>query len=298
MTVTPTSDGHSTMYAIGDWAAVNNGQPYVDADGCWWSATHEEGWSTSPDPRVTEAKLPGADGQLSGDLQIEPRPIILGGTVRAPTQLLLQVKIDEVAALLSGPVREDTLLVAEPHLTRHATVRRDQRTPAAKVSPFVATWMFQLIADDPRRYRPAQVVSTGLPSSGGGLVFPLFQTTGLLEFGAPGASGQVTLLNPGSADAFPSFTITGPVLGGVVITDIASGRQIVYAGDVPDAAVLLIIDTAFGRATLNGADRTAELTVKQWFPVPAGGSSTVQFATLGAAGQLGQLSASLEPADA
>jgi hypothetical protein len=65
---------------------------------------------------------------------------------------------------------------------------------------------------------------------------------------------------------------------------------------VPDDDVLLIVDSQSGRATLNGADRSGDLTSKQWWPVPRRGSSTVQFSTLGSVGQAGQLSASLRPA--
>lgn len=299
MTITPVSDGRSTMYVIGDWAAVNNGQPYVDAGSCWWGATREEGWSGSPDPRVVDvAELPNSDGQLSGTVLTTARAITLGGAVHAASQAGLQAAIDQVTALLSGPDRTGVLYVAEPHVTRHALVRRAAATQVAKQSPFLATWILQLVADDPLRYHdPVTVGPVGLPSPGGGMVFPAFDVTGKAEFGAPGNTGQMTLINPGLADAFPTFTITGPVLGGVVLTDVGSGRQIVYAGDVPADATLLIIDSSTGTATLNGADRTGELTAKQWWPVPAGGASTVQFATLGPAGQAGTCTAVLEPAD-
>jgi hypothetical protein len=128
-----------------------------------------------------------------------------------------------------------------------------------------------LVCPDPYKYGPEQQFTTALPAPGAsGLTFPLFDGTGLLEFGAPGNSGRITLSNPGTEDAWPTFTVSGPVLGGLSITDVATGRQIVYAGDVPAGANLLVIDAAAGRAYLNGADRTGELTVEAVVARPAG----------------------------
>lgn len=159
------------------------------------------------------------------------------------------------------------------------------------------TWQMQFTAPDPRKYAAAVTVSTGLPTPGvGGLSFPLFDGSGKLEFGRPGDIGQVTVSNAGTADTYLTFEVDGPVLGGVALTDVATGRQIVYAGDVPSSGVLLVIDSASGRASLNGSDRTGELTVRNWWPVKAQSSSTVQFSTLGAAGQSGQLAASIRSA--
>jgi hypothetical protein len=72
----PPSDGRSTVYSIGDdFCAVNNGQPYVDADGCWWSATHEEGWSGLDAPRQEVLKNPVSDGQQASNLLNEAKSI-------------------------------------------------------------------------------------------------------------------------------------------------------------------------------------------------------------------------------
>jgi hypothetical protein len=220
------------MYAIGDWAAVNNGQPYVDANGCWWQVTREEGWSTPPDPRVEVVNKPTADGQTSGQLLIGPRPIIIGGKVRAPDQQRLQAAMDTVSGLLTGQVREDTLTVAEAHLRRHATVRRDQATPVAKVSPFEATWALQLIADDPRRYGDLITVSTQLPQSSGGLTFPI---TFPITFAATVVTGQIGISNPGNSEAPIRMRVDGPCTG-PIISHIAQGKQLVFASSYVIAA--------------------------------------------------------------
>ena len=56
-----------------------------------------------------------------------------------------------------------------------------------------------------------------------------------------------------------------------------------------------MIDASVVRASLNGADRTGLLTVRQWWAIQPERSSTVQFATLGAAGQAGTCAATFQP---
>ncbi|HET8589302.1 MAG TPA: hypothetical protein VFM01_06675 [Nakamurella sp.] len=267
----------------------------IDANGVVWKMQNLTGWDEPPDSR--EIYTPRTtDGSFDALVFDDTRTVSWMGLILAPdraTRQATKLTIGQLAAAL----KTGADLVGNDEdgpKTVHA-----KRSPGWKVAPFGPLGLqYQAVVRcvDPYKYGPARTSTTGLPTPGsGGLAFPLFGSTGRLEFGTRGNPGQVTLANPGTADAWPTFTITGPVLGGVVLTDVASGRQIVYTGDVPTSGVLLIIDAAAGRATLNGADRSGLLTVKQWWPVPADGSSTVQFSTLGAPGQTGQLSASVSP---
>jgi|GEM_PF-1727518 len=221
-----TSDGRSTVYTIGGLiTAVNNGQPYVDAAGCWWSASHEEGWSGAPPPRQDVLKYPVRDGQSSANLRTEARPIILGGTVRAPDQARLQAAIDQIRAVLATTDREGTLAVGEPHVTRYAWVRRDGPTQTAKVSPYTATWLLQLVADDPRILAAALTATTGLPAVSGGLTVPFAVP---FAINSTAVSGVCTLNNPGSATGPVRLRIDGPCTG-PIITHVSSGAQLVFS---------------------------------------------------------------------
>lgn len=274
MPVSPSSDGRSTMYAIGDWAAVNNGQPYIDAAGCWWSASREEGWATSPAMTADVLKLPTSDGQRSGNLQLEDRPIRLGGTVRAGTQVALQNAMDQVTALLAGPTRKDTLTVAEVHLTRHTTVRRDQEAQVAKVSPFEATWLLQLIADDPLRYGQLITASTALPASSGGLTFPI---TFPITFPATVVTGTIGINNPGLIAAPVRLRVDGPC-NGPIITHVASGQTLVFSSSYSlVAGNWLDIDMGAKTVLENGqASRNNYITSRGWFSFDPG-DNTIAF---------------------
>lgn len=245
----------------------------VDSNGLRWAHVGDiSGWDDPPDARSQFVARQQASGSFDAPVYDDNRVISFTGTVVAPTRAL-----QRSAALILG--RLARALRLGTNLTGHdedgdKTVwgRRAPSWKMTSLGPLGWKYQVQIVCPDPYKYGPERTFTTGLPSPGsGGLVFPLFDGTGMLEFGTSGDSGRITLSNPGTDDAWPVFTVTGPVLGGLSITDVASGRQIVYAGDVPDGANLLIIDAQAGRATLNGADRTGELTVKQWFPVPSDG---------------------------
>lgn len=261
-----------------------------DADTAHWT-TLIEGWDSATAGDYQPDQRDQSDGAFDDRNDAAAKTMTLDGWVRVDSADQLEAALDRLKLNAS---RSATVL-SRSRFGRTLTMtvmRVGEVEVTRKPVPVVAQFSVQLVAPDPFKYGVAVPVVTGLPARGsGGMTFPLFDTTGKMEFGAPGVSGQVVLSNPGTAASYPVFTITGPVLGGVVLSDVASGRQIVYAGDVPAGATLLIIDSAAGTALLNGSDRTGELTARQWWAVAPQSSSTVQFATLGAGGQTGTLSA-------
>lgn len=268
-------------------------------DGAGITFNHLGGWYDGPGSRSNFTDRRQDHGSHDGRVYRTARVITISGFGYADTR----AEVAQLLHRLSKPLAEGQLgavTVDDPDYGPPMTVMArltDGPLIGWDDDALAWTWQMQVTAPDPRKYAAAVSESTGLPTAGvGGLVFPLFDGTGKLEFGTPGDSGQVSLSNPGTADTYLTFEIAGPVLGGVALTDVASGRQIVYGGDVPSSGVLLVIDSALGRASLNGSDRTGELTVKQWWAVKAGESSTVQFSTLGALGQSGQLTATIRPA--
>ena len=91
------------------------------------------------------------------------------------------------------------------------------------------------------------------------------------------SSGRVVASNAGTADAWPQFTITGPVPPFQIVA-VESGRRLVFSRAV-NAGDSLVIDTATGVVVLNGGDvdYSGYLTTAEWAAVPAGGSQTFAF---------------------
>ncbi|GAA4707469.1 Phage tail protein [Promicromonospora umidemergens] len=126
---------------------------------------------------------------------------------------------------------------------------------------------------------------TGTPNASTSTMFTTAGAldVGHLDFGAPGDAGELTLTNPGTAESWQVYRIDGPTPAeGFDILDVSTGRRLRYTQEIP-AGSTVEIDAATADVTLNGvADRSRFLTIREWTPVPAGGSTTVAFLPLGA----------------
>jgi hypothetical protein len=132
----------------------------------------------------------------------------------------------------------------------------------------------QFKCPDPLRYGLERLLFTGLPTAGTGLSYPL-------SYGTPAATGRITLSNPGTAAAAVLLEVTGAFPQGFETS--ADGQRIRYTAPVPGRQVVTI-DTGAGTVLAEGtADRRGELTLAEWFLVPADGVLTVQLSSLGGA---------------
>lgn len=151
------------------------------------------------------------------------------------------------------------------------------------------------ICYDPVKYGPESASSTGLPSAGGGLEYPLGSPSGALYYGEVGSLGRVTLTNAGTADVWPSFTVTGLLDQGFEIRCIDSGDVLRYDRVVP-AGTSVSVDSRTGAVLIDGvSDGSTYLTRDQFFSVPAGGSCEVQFSAIGTGDSSASLVASIRP---
>jgi hypothetical protein len=234
------------------------------------------GWDDLPDViDMSQARVRG-HGDHVGDLYSQARIVLVSGTIadRAARDTLAQ------ALLAGGPLSSDVedltvdtfgrALTAGARLIRRSLPVGDDY-PSGSI-PFALQWR----CPDPLRYGDPQTAATGLPAAGGGLTYPL---TYPLSYGAAGQLGQVTLTNGGTADATITFTVTGPLPAGFQLS--AGADRITYPVPVP-AGQVLTVDTGAGSVLVEGtSDRRASLTSAGWLTVPAGGTLTVQFTSLG-----------------
>jgi hypothetical protein len=171
----------------------------------------------------------------------------------------------------------------------------DSRGPSSRlcfVTDYQPEWMpdenfsydLELAAPDPRRYGTLKTPSTGLRTESSGLVWPLGTApSGLFwDWGTPGNSGRVSFANLGNTTSYPAFIVGagGSLTNGFVITEVPTGRTLIYPVDTAGGAIRL--DSRTGRATVGSSDVTGNLSRAEWFAVPRGAIYEYQFATLGA----------------
>jgi phage-related protein len=121
-------------------------------------------------------------------------------------------------------------------------------------------------------------VDTGLAVAVGGLEFELVFP---LDFGEGTIEGTMSLTNLGNADAWPIFTITGPVTAPSIVNTI-NGRSLIFKNTtVIPAGQAWEVNTNHRTVTILGTNisKNSELLIRQWFPIPAGETHFIQFAS-------------------
>jgi hypothetical protein len=257
------------------WSAVLNGQPFVDQWSNWIQIVSEAGWKGSPAPRTNTVARQGADGGDDGPVYEDGRLITLKGVIYGADPISLLRAVDRINGLLVAGVRQDTLVVAEPHLTRQCTVRRDGAKPAAVWSPFLATFDLNLYAADSYRYSAVlHQVPTGLYSGASGRAYPKAYP---FAYGALGNQGIVTITNAGDLPAYPVITLTPaavPLVNPQVQLVGGGAMLLSLTVNVGDS---LVIDCANETVLLNGvASRFTSLT-GDFFSCPGQANSQVLF---------------------
>ena len=178
--------------------------------------------------------------------------------------------------------------------TRRVSVRRVSIPDFGLRAAFEFT--VDMIAVDPLRYGAEVSVSTGIPVSGGGLLWPL-GTTALeyWDWGSEGASGRVSVTNVGTADVWPSLTASGGLAGGFVVTNVTTGQTIRFVRPIPDGSSVTI-NQRTGFASIDGqSDVGGFITERGFFAIPAGETHQIQFADLGAVSGTPQFTVTLSP---
>jgi len=152
--------------------------------------------------------------------------------------------------------------------TRYATGSCDTGLSWIQELDHYARWKFDIYCPDPRLYgawntqqlRSSDVYREGLEYN---LTYPLNYSRNLQTPQRP------TLVNKGNSEAFPRFEIDANTSGFVVKN--GSGKSIVYSATTTKGQ-RVIVDTFTGRATVSGVDRSYNLTTRDWFTIPPGGS--------------------------
>lgn len=110
--------------------------------------------------------------------------------------------------------------------------------------------------------------------------------TGVLDFGAAGSPGTITVENTGTADTAPIFTVRGYSANGFTITHLESGARLTYVSTL-GVNQTLVINAADGSVLLDGyADRSAFLTRREWTRIPGKTRATYFFESLTTGAQL------------
>lgn len=255
---------------------VDDGCVYLDKDGI-------EGWLSAPEVKTEPVERKwgnGAHDVAAEDISYAARTV----TLHLDLVSNARERLLDMASLLSR---------AAGRLVRLRVVDGGQDTfVEGYVRPeYGATWSNQvltgtltLVCPRPERLSwlsqdvllyPGASLSGGLSygEKGLGLAYPL-------SYGADAGSSQsVALLrNAGSATAYPTVTVTGPMPEGVLLVG-SDGRALQWMGSVGPTP--LVLDCRTQTASMGGVDVSRLLTRRGFPAVPAMGSLSVQLMSPG-----------------
>lgn len=246
-----------------------------------------EGWEDLPAPRQDSTARPQTHGKFDARVFSDERHVTISGRCNSITErdaMLLELK-----AVFNYHATDELPLVitnAGRTLTAYARLLRFKSSSPDWGGGFI-DWAAEWACSDPLRYGdPISEVRTFV-SLTGGLEYDLYTDsyidTGYLDYGSLATTSRLTLTNPGDEDVWPQFEIVGPIpIEGFEIAHIGTGDRIRFEGAVPTGSTL-VLDSATGTVLIDGyADRSGLLTVRDWVPIPAGGSAEFEFVALGA----------------
>lgn len=254
----------------------------VDSAGCkWWASVVEDGQSTPP-PKQRRSRRPYGLGGYRSRQYWDFRRFTIEGAAECPNALAAEAAADALRGLFSSG-GQITYTRKMRQGSRFINVELyDALRIKTLPSPNIMTFQIPLEANDPRYLDTVlqqPTASVSAPSSSGldwattgGLDWA---TGGGLNWGTSPSTGVMALTNAGTADAFPSFSLAGP-LTNPSISDPATGRIVAYNGSIISGQTLVIDMSPFTRkVAIDSVDRTASLTSAQWITVPPGASRSL-----------------------
>jgi hypothetical protein len=168
-------------------------------------------------------------------------------------EIPLALQMDGVASTVNGVVSARTIPTTLDYLAGYTLAQ------------------IEVTCSDPRRFGTPLIGSTQLPSSTGGIAWPLKWA---LTWTATQTTGQVNLVNPGNAAGPVTMRINGPVTAPTVL-HVQSGTQFAMAPTFTVAAGdWLEIDCEARTVLYNGqSSRNGSILTRGWLPLVAGRNS-------------------------
>jgi hypothetical protein len=241
----------------------------VDNQGVDWRLRADDGllgWD-SPEVRTQITQREADHGAWLGPVYLGERPVTLAGTMAAPDQATLEDAMERLRAAAS---LTDTVLTVWESIPKQAVVRRSGKPLTAYSTDRVGTFSVMVTAGDPRRYGVnQQQVTLYLPSSTGGLVFPVVFP---IEFDAITTSGDAVLPNAGNIGSLPLITVYGPVTEPSLVLSAPNGSTATLTyGDTIAAGDWLDLDCDHHTALYNSQSSRRGLLSGPWPQIPPGG---------------------------
>lgn len=252
------------LAALGDGPVLGA----TDEHGVRWSLTKFDGWKGSPSPTLQLSQRARGHGATASESFLTARIMTLEGFLHTTDSVAQDAALDRLnAAVTLDPF---TLLVSEPSGIRHIVARRQGEVIPTVHTPQLAGYSILVSAKDPRKYGDLMTESTNLPSSSGGLVYPV---TYPVTYTGDSNSGVVRVINTGNAEAPVWLRIDGPIpAGGWTVTHVGKKQSLTFATSLAlVAGEFVTVDMDRREVLAQGQSaRAGYVTSRGWFSLDPG----------------------------
>lgn len=236
-----------------------------------WLFSGLKGWWGATANKKPSVKRPQKHGSFPATRALrDERPMSFDATYIGQTQAELEDAFDTLAAV--GADEPVLMIVTTPAGSCFRTVTVSSSDPDDHHGRRIGTVAVDVLARDSRRYMSGEWVTTGPPSPGGGLVWPVVWPA---VWPGVGSSGRVTLANNGKAPSPSRFLLAGG-FSSALITCVETGARVAFNRPTP-AGTVIEINSDTRRATLAGQDVSRWLGYREWTDVPGLMSRSFQF---------------------
>lgn len=220
-----------TEFVLPDGITLNGGP---DSDGVLVTCEKATGWG-SPGSKSQGQSREGEHGNSPApNPKLAQRVMTISGRINAPSRLLRQQTELRLQAAL-GLDLFDLTVVDGIELTvrgqRSGDVTIDDDTDTT------SNWLAEITCPDPRRYGAAKDLTMNLPSTSGGLRFPVRFP---VRFTGSMTAGDASATNDGNIDAPVKVTFTGP-LTSPRLTNQTTGQWVQYNDTLATADDFVVI---------------------------------------------------------
>lgn len=229
-----------------------------------------DGWRTTADLNVIRTQRGVGDGDyVASRFPKKSRMLIISGYITAPTRANVDTLFDLLVSNAFPQDTDITLRRNEP-VPKYVVCRLAGEVEDVQYMPEGMRWTATLLCPDPLKYDAVNTLIASAGVSGvstGGRTYPRtyplsYNTT------ANGSNNQVTLVNVGTANTYPTVTVNGPMPSGWRVENSTTGDYFSFDTDLAVTDVL-VVDCKNKVATLNGSPING-LINGEWWPLRSG----------------------------
>lgn len=240
----------------------------VDPFGVRWTVKKFDGWTGSPNSTLVLSQRARGHGATGSEPFMTPRIMTIEGLIIAPSREALEDAFDRLNAAVT--LDESLMVVAEASRVRNCMVQRKGEVIPDYLTDTIGSYSALICAKDPRKFGDLVSLSTVLPSSSGGLVYPV---TYPVTYTGVSNTGVVHVTNTGNTQAPVWLRIDGPIpAGGWTVTHVGKKQSLTFASSLAlGVGEFVTVDMDRREVLAQGQSaRSGYVTSRGWFSLDPG----------------------------